>query len=204
MRPRRLVGRLVLGAVTLVVVYVVATFVQVWWTARTDGARPADAVVVLGAAQYDGRPSAVLESRLGHALTLWQDEVAPLVVVTGGGAPGDTSTEASSGSTWLRERGIPDDRLRLEVQGRTTYASLLATRRFLAEEGATRVVLVSDGWHLARSVAIAREVGLDATGSPAPDSPYSTAGALRQMVRETGGLAVGRLVGFGRLERLTS
>ncbi|WP_370323934.1 YdcF family protein [Euzebya sp.] len=201
-RVLRRAAIVLLWLVVAALVYVLVTFGQVWWTARSDGAGPADAILVLGAAQYDGRPSPVFESRLDHAADLYAAGLAPVVVVTGGSAPGDTGSEANAAFAYLRGRGVPEAAIRQEVHGLTSYESIAASARFLAEEGRRRVLLVSDGWHLRRSRAIAESVGLEAATSPAPGSPYSTGAALRQMVRETAGLAVGRIIGFRRLDRL--
>jgi uncharacterized SAM-binding protein YcdF (DUF218 family) len=182
--------------------YVSATFAQVWWTAGHDGARQADAILVLGAAQYDGTPSPVFRARLDHAADLFGRGLAPVVVVTGGRQEGDVTSEAWTAYGYLRERGVPDAALRVEVDARTSYESIAASARFLADEGRREVLLVSDGWHLRRSAAIARSVGLDPATSPAPGSPYSRGGAIRQMVRETAALSLGRIIGFRRLDRL--
>ena len=105
LRPRWVV----LGFVALVALYVGGTFVQVWAASRDDGARKADAIVVLGAAQYDGTASPALQNRLDHALSLYEDGLAPLVVVTGGRQQGDRFTEATVGYNFLRDHGVPDD-----------------------------------------------------------------------------------------------
>lgn len=202
--PRRLGIPFRLLAIALVVVvgYVAVTFAQVVIAARTDSARPSDAIVVLGAAQYDGRPSPVFQARLDHAADLHARGLAPIVVVTGGRGDGDDLSEANAADAYLQRAGVPAAALRLETGGRTSYESLAASARFLRTEGVADVLLVSDGWHLARASAIAREVGLDPVGSPSPGSPYSAVRALEQMARETAGLAMGRLIGFRRLDNL--
>lgn len=193
-----IVRRLALVVVGLGLVYAAATTVQVWWMSRSDDRRPAEAIVVLGAAQYNGRPSPVLEARLDHALELWREGVAPLVVVTGGNQPGDLFTEATAAAAYLGARGVPDSAVRREVQGTSSYESLAATARFLRAEGVDDVVLVSDGLHAARIDAIADELGLDATVSPVP--PTGT--EWTRLARESAGVAVGRLIGFRRLDAL--
>ena len=180
------------------------TFGQVVLTARTDRAQPAQAIVVLGAAQYGGRPSPVFAARLDHAADLYARGLAPVVVVTGGRQEGDVVTEARSADAYLQQRGVPPDALRLETTSRTSYENIAASARILLGEGLEQVILVSDGWHLARAAAIAEDVGLQPHPSPAPGSPYSPASALEQMVRETVGVAVGRLIGFRRLDNVTA
>lgn len=196
--PRRLV-RIALVLLTLLALYVGITFVQVWQAAHADGARPAEAIVVLGAAQYNGEPSPALRNRLDHALELYEEGLAPLIVVTGGRQDGDTFTEATTGYNYLRDRGVPDSAIRKEVQGRTTYESLAATARFLRGEGLDEVVLVSGPAHSKRLSGISGDVGLNAGISPSEGEP-----SLRSLARETVAVSVGRLLGYRRLDHLSS
>jgi uncharacterized SAM-binding protein YcdF (DUF218 family) len=186
-----------LGLAVLAVSYVATTFVLVWQASGRDGRVPADAIVVLGAAQYDGRPSPVLQARLDHALDLYQSGMAPLVVVTGGRQEGDRYTEATAGYNYLRAHGLADEAIRKEVQGASTYESLASVSRFLRDEGIADVLLVSSPAHSRRVADIAREVGLRATVSPAEGSA-----SLQSLARETAAVAVGRVVGYRRLDRL--
>lgn len=188
---------LFLVATTVVLGYLAVTFVQVWWDSRGDDVRAADAIVVLGAAQYDGRPSPVLQRRLDHAFSLYEQDLAPLIVVTGGRREGDRFTEATAGYNHLRRLGVPDAALRKEVQGTSTYESLAATARFLHDEGIDRVILISDRAPSKRMRGIAAEVGLDAQISPA--GPGARFGSL---LRETVGVSLGRIIGFRRLDGL--
>ncbi|GIU87078.1 MAG: hypothetical protein KatS3mg009_1593 [Acidimicrobiia bacterium] len=202
--PRRVLRtalRVALVAAGLLAAYLLVTFVQVWRAARHDGARPSDAIVVLGAAQYDGRPSPVLAARLDHALDLYEEGIAPVIVVTGGRQEGDRFTEATAAATYLHEHGVPDDVILRETTGRSSWESLAAAARFLAARDLTRVVLVSDPYHAARIDAIASEVGLDATVSPTRTSPITGAAEWRRFAAETVRVAAGRVFGFGRLER---
>lgn len=186
--------------VAAVVVYLAVTFVQVWTSSHRDDPRPADAIVVLGAAQYNGRPSPVLQARLDHAISLYRDGVAPVVVVTGGRQSGDRVTEAKASADYLIARGVPDTAIRREVQGGDTWESLAAAARFLGRDGAENVVLVSDPYHNHRVAAIASEAGLRPVGvSPQTQVvPEGSAGAAA-LARETLGVAVGRVIGFRRL-----
>jgi uncharacterized SAM-binding protein YcdF (DUF218 family) len=196
---RRGVGlavKLGLLVVVLLAGYIGVTFVQVWGAARSDDTRPADAIVVMGAAQYSGRPSPVFRARLDHAADLYDQGIASTVMLTGGGAEGDR-TEASVGEGYLLGRGIPESAMLLETQGTTSWQSLAASARILRREGLTDVVVVTDPSHAYRSVAIAEEVGLEAYASPRPG-----ASRLNTLLRETAAVAVGRVVGFGRLERI--
>lgn len=193
--------KLGVAAFALMLVYVSITFVQVWLASRRDGARTSDAIIVLGAAQYDGHPSDVLRARLDHAVELWNDGVAPVIVVTGGRLEGDRFTEAGAAATYLHGEGVPDDAILRETQGRSSWESLAASARFLGERGLTRVVLVSDPFHSARIDAIAGELGLDAVTSPTRTSPIKGVAALRRLGTETLRVAAGRVIGYGRLER---
>lgn len=181
--------------------YFAVTFVQVWAAGRRDGARPAQAIVVLGAAQYDGRPSPVLAARLDHAADLYRRQIAPVVVVTGGAAAGDRHTESSASANYLHTKGVPDEAILREVQGRTSWQSLAASARFLKRKEITEVVLVSDPFHAARVQGIAGELGLDAVTSPTRTSPIGGMTEFRHLLGETAQVALGRIVGFRRLVR---
>lgn len=196
-RRLRRSGIVSLAVLTLVVSYVATTYVQVWQASGRDVRVRADAIVVLGAAQYDGRPSPVLEARLEHAYELYEEGLAPLVVVTGGRQQGDRFTEATTGYNYLRDRGVPDEAILKEVQGRTTYESLAAVSRFLRDEQIRDVLLVSSPAHAKRIAGIAREVGLRARVSPSSGAP-----SVRSLVRETAAVSVGRVLGYRRLDHL--
>lgn len=203
--PRRQWGQLIVRSVLLALVlltaYVAITYIQVYRASRHDGARAADAIIVLGAAQYDGMPSPVLQDRLDHALELYEADLAPRIVLTGGRQEGDRFTEATAGYNYLRAHGVPDDALLKEVGGQSTWESLAASARFLIERDLTTVVLVTDGYHAYRVEAIAEDSGLDATVSPS-DTRLSGTGELRQLTRETAAVAIGRIIGYDRLLRI--
>jgi vancomycin permeability regulator SanA len=173
------------------------TFVQVWLASRHDAAQPAEAIIVLGAAQYNGRPSPVLKARLDHAVELYQEKIAPVVVLTGGNRPGDKYTEAYAGSVYLRNAGIPGDALRLETGGRNSWQSLAAAARFLKEDGIHEVVLVTSPYHSLRVVHIAAEVGLDGHASPATDAPDKV--TFAHLTHETLAVGIGRIIGYRHL-----
>jgi uncharacterized SAM-binding protein YcdF (DUF218 family) len=193
----------VLGLFGLLALYYVFNFYAVWRSARSDEARPADAIVVLGAAQYDGRPSPVLAARLDHALELWQEGLAPRIVVTGGKQEGDRFTEATAAAEYLIARGVPDGAILREVQGTSTWESLAATARILRNRGLERVLVVSDPYHSLRARETAREVGLDAYASPTLTSPVHGWSEWKRMFREAGGVSLARFIGYRRLLRLT-
>lgn len=175
-----------LVAVVLLTVYHAALLAAVWWQGTRDERRPVDAILVLGAAQWNGQPSPVLRARLDHALTLYQEGYAPRVLVTGGVGEGDRYSEALVAAAYLRAQAVPPGAILLEDQGRSSLASLRAAADLLLPHGWSRVLLVSDPPHMLRILRMARAVGLEAYGSPVPDSPaVATREAwLRFMVRE--------------------
>jgi uncharacterized SAM-binding protein YcdF (DUF218 family) len=186
----------------LTLVYLAVTLGQVWLASRRDQARPAQAIVVLGAAQYNGRPSPVLRARLDHAADLWNRHLAPLIVVTGGRQPGDRFTEATASADYLIAHGVPDGQILREVSGRTTWESLEAASRFLRQRGIDTVLLVSDPFHSERLIAIAGELSLRGYASPTRTSPIRGWSSASYFGRETFAVAAGRIVGFRRLVSL--
>jgi uncharacterized SAM-binding protein YcdF (DUF218 family) len=155
--------------------------------ARTDQARPAEAIVVLGTAQYNGWPGPVFRARLDRAITLWQEGYAPVLVVTGGKMPGDGYTEAEAAWAYLTDAGVPPEAIVTENAASDTWESMLGIVPLLQPLGIDEVIVVSDGFHLFRSRLMARDVGLQAWGSPAEASPIRTGGGgeLTYVIRET-------------------
>lgn len=201
--PRGRSLRWVLRAAALLLiaglVYFAVSFYQVWATGRHDQARPVDAIVVMGAAQYDGQPSPQLAARLDHVVELWPQGVAPLVVVTGGNRPGDRFTEAQASAAYLAERGVPADAIVLEDQGTTSYESLRGVRQLLSQRNLDDVLIVTDPYHALRSRLIAEELGLRAHVSPTPTSVVTGGEQFARQLQEAAGVAIGRLLGFERL-----
>lgn len=187
---------LILGAAA--VLYLVAAVISVLLASRTDQRSHTDAIVVLGAAQYDGTPSPVLKARLDHALYLYRHGVAPKIVLTGSKQSTDRFTEAYAGFTYLLKKGVGEDAMDVVTDGDSTYESLAATARLLRREDIRRVTLVSDGYHNRRMQGIASEVDLDARVSP---SSHGT--SISQLARESALVAIGEIVGFRRLDRLS-
>ncbi len=189
------------AAVALVLVglvYGLVTFLQVWSAARSDQARTSEAIVVLGTAQYNGRPSPVLKARLDHAVALYRRKLAPVIVVTGGSQPGDRVTEATASANYLLARGVPDDAVLREVSGSSSWQSLAAVAAFLDDRNIDEVLLVSDPFHSYRIRAIADELGLKGRTSPTRTSPISGLTEAQYMARETAAVALGRIIGFRR------
>ena len=195
----RVAVRVVLIGLALLVLYGGFNFAAVVWKSRQDEAQQAQAIVVLGAAQYDGTPSPVFEARLDHALDLYERGLAPLIVVTGGRQEGDRFTEASAGANYLLANGVPDDAIRREVDAHNSWESLAAVARILDDEGVSEILLVSDPYHSYRLEAIAGELGFNAHVSPTRTSPENLFGQFKAMARETAAVSVGRFVGYRRL-----
>jgi len=162
----------------------------VYWQARTDEARPVEAIVVMGTAQYNGRPSPVLRARLDRVIEVWEEGIASLVVVTGGKQEGDAFTEAEASHDYLVEHGIPDAAILLEDQGSDSWESLQGVATLLEERGLDRVLIVSDGFHLLRLKKMAHDLGLTAYVTAADDSPIrpGSGNEFSYMVREVGGI----------------
>jgi uncharacterized SAM-binding protein YcdF (DUF218 family) len=194
--------RLALKAVVVIALaglaYGAITFLQVWAAARDDDARKAEAIVVLGTAQYDGRPSPVLKARLDHAVALYRRKLAPVIVVTGGQREGDRVSEATAAANYLLRLGVPDSDVLREVSGSSSWQSLAAVSVFLEERDIDEVLLVSDPFHSYRIRAIAGELGLKGHTSPTRTSPITGLSEAQYMARETVAVAVGRIIGFRR------
>jgi uncharacterized SAM-binding protein YcdF (DUF218 family) len=207
-RPRRRTPlgtavRVVIVLATIALGYYVITLYQVWSTGRRDQARPVDAIVVLGAAQYDGRPSPQLAARLDQVVALWPRGLAPIVVVTGGKQPADRFTEAEASARYLVEHGVPESALLFENEGQSTYESLETVADMLHERGLRSVLLVTDPFHALRSRLTAEELGLEAYVSPTETSVVTGASSFARHLKEAAGISFGRIMGFDRLRGLT-
>ena len=184
------VGRVVLGVVLVALFVVGGTAFRVWEVARQDDRQPADAVVVLGAAQYDGQPSSIFAARLKHAAALYDDQLAPRIVTTGGGRPGDAYTEAEAGRRYLIKLGVPASAVVAVPVGTDTLGSLQAVAAKAAQDGWSRALIVSDPWHSLRARQMARDSGLTALTSPTRSGPVvqTRETQARYIVRETGAM----------------
>lgn len=190
------VGLACLAGLLLVLAY---TTWRIWDQGTHDDARPADAIVVLGAAQYNGVPSPIYKARLDHAIQLYEEGLAPAIVMTGGKLPGDKTTEADVGRAYAVARGVPADAILVEDQGRTTLESLRTVGGMLRDRDLRTAVFVSDRTHMLRVLRIARDQGIDAFGSPTRTSPIdANAGErLRATIHEIGALGLYFLAGTG-------
>jgi uncharacterized SAM-binding protein YcdF (DUF218 family) len=179
--------RIVVAIVILVVLYVGYVWIHVWWVARQDHHPRSDAIVVLGAAEYNGTPSLVFAARLDHAVWLYNQHVAPTIVTVGGREPGDAFTEASAGKDYLAKHGVPRSAVVAVPSGRDTLQSLRAVQSTFAANSWKSAVLVTDPWHELRARTMARDVGITAYTSPARSGPSvaSRGVELRYITRET-------------------
>ncbi len=175
-----------------ITVYVAGLTLIIYLQAGRDEARPADAIVVLGAAQYNGRPSAVLRARLDHALALYAQGVAPIIVTTGGAGGDPRFTEGGVGRSYALQRGAPASALLSEEEGVNSWQSLYNAAALLRARGYRRIVLVSDPFHMTRLKLMAVSLGLEATASPTRTSPISRYPAAQffYVLREVAGVTV--------------
>lgn len=187
------------GAALLAAGLLAVTGLAVWRAAHEDDAAwvaRVDAILVLGAAQYDGRPSPVFAGRLDHALLLYRQGRADRVVVLGGGRPGDRTTEAEAGRAYLIARGVPAGAVVAEPVGRTTLESLRAAARYMRREGLETAFLVSDPWHNLRVERMAHDLGIRAYASATWHSAARTEWTrLEGYLRETLAYLSYRLLG---------
>lgn len=155
--------------------------------ARGDEAREVDAIVILGAAQFNGRPTEVFSSRLQHGLDLYNAGYAPWIIVTGGKQDADVYTEADTAETWLMDRGVPQDAILKETVGRDTWQNLQGAKEAGDPHNIESILIVSDGFHLFRAERMANAIGFESYTSPAPDSPIRPWSAVEfgYVIRET-------------------
>lgn len=188
----RTLARLILAALVVGVVALGYLAVRIWDQAGRDDRRTADAIVVMGAAQYDGRPSPVFAARLDHAIDLFHANVAPILIVTGGKAQGDRTTEAASARAYALARGVPASAILAEDQSRTTLQSIRGVAALMRSADAQTAVFVSDPSHMFRVLWMASDAGVTAWGSPTRTSPLERDPIRRidAVVHELGALTV--------------
>ena len=184
-----------------VVIYLGVTAWQVWRTGQQYSPQAAGAIVVMGAAQYNGVPSPDLRARLDQAALLWHQRYSSSIMVTGSKEPGDAYTEAQAGAHYLESAGVPTGDI-LEAGGRDSWQNLSEAAPILIARGDTTVLVVTDKFHVARSMAIASSVGLTPHPTPTQTSPISGLSALPYYAKETAGVALGRIIGFDHLDSI--
>jgi uncharacterized SAM-binding protein YcdF (DUF218 family) len=183
----KLAVKILAATLALVLLVLLGTATRVWWFARQDDHRVSDAIVVLGAAQFNGRPSSVFTARLVHARDLYQLKVAPRIITVGGNRAGDQYTEASSGKAWLTQHGVPASRIVAVGTGSDTLTSLKAVEQRMQQGSWSTAVIVTDPWHSLRARAMATDQGIDAAMSPTRQGPAvrQRSTEFRYIARET-------------------
>ncbi len=196
-RIGNLLNRVAGAAVLAFLLLIASTALAIWWNARQDARPVSDAIVVLGSAQYNGVPSSIFEARLEHAITLFEDGVAPVIVTVGGRAAGDEFTEAEAGREYLASSGVPADALLAVPEGVDTLESMRVVSTAFGERGWTRAVLVTDPWHAMRAERMAEDAGMEAESSPTRQGPaVQTRGTqFRYILRETAAYLLYRATG---------
>jgi uncharacterized SAM-binding protein YcdF (DUF218 family) len=184
------------GAVLVSLLVTAGIVVRIVQFAHADQHAAADAIVVMGAAQYNGRPSEVFAARLDHAKALYDEGAAGHIVTVGGGQPGDAVTEGEAGRQYLADAGVPESALIAVGTGVDTLISLRAVAAEIGDRGWHSVIIVTDPWHEARCRAIARDLGLATQVSPVTSGPATDPSVeLRYIQREVLGTLFYRLVG---------
>jgi uncharacterized SAM-binding protein YcdF (DUF218 family) len=193
----RLVARGLGAALLAALLLVVSTALAIWWNARGDSRPDSDAIVVLGSAQYNGVPSSIFEARLEHAVDLYEEGVAPVIVTVGGKATGDEFSEAEAGREYLAGAGVPDGALLAVQQGGDTLESMRAVAAEFQTRGWSTAVLVTDPWHAMRAERMAEDAGMDVTSSPTRQGPavQTRTTQFRYILRETAAYLLYRVTG---------
>src|SRR5437773_1676859 len=166
---RRFVGNAIVLAISLILVYVAYISIRIEQQSTRDEARPADVIIVLGAAEYRGRPSPVLRARLDHALMLYRQGLAPRILTTGGAGGDPIFTEGGVGRSYLVGKGVPSESIVVELEGESTVHSVAAAGEILRRMGLQSAIVVSDGYHIYRVKKMLQANGLKVYGSPRPE-----------------------------------
>ena len=188
----RVLARLIIAGLIAGIAIGGYTAYRIWEQGNRDERPPADAIVVMGAAQYDGRPSPVFAARLDHAIELFHAGIAPRLIVTGGKREGDRTTEAASARIYAVQHDVPDEAILAEDTSRTTLQSIRRVAGIMRDEGIGSAVFVSDPSHMLRVLRMASDEGITAYGSPTRTSPVENDAVRRldAIVHELGALAI--------------
>lgn len=192
------IASLILIAVLAGIAYFIFNYVQVSGASSDNNTQQADAAIVLGAAQYNGSPSYVLQERLDHAFNLYTDGTVDQIFVTGAGAEGDITTEGLVGLEHLLGKGVPESDIVLIPEGTNSWEQLSASAFQIERLQLDKVLLVSDRYHNYRLLAIADELGLEAFVSPSAVEP-----TVMNNLREAAAVSIGRITGYRRLSAFT-
>jgi uncharacterized SAM-binding protein YcdF (DUF218 family) len=199
--PIRLVLRVFGLIVAALLIYFAVTLVQVWLTSRQYDPHPAEAIVVMGAAQYNGVPSPDLAARLDEAYSLFHNGYAKVIMVTGGKQPGDVYTEAEAGRNYLEKESVPASDILL-AGGNDSYQNVADAAPQLLSRHLSVVLVVTDGFHEDRSMAIASALKLTPSPTPTQTSPITGWAKLPYFLKEAVGVGLGRVIGYNHLEWL--
>lgn len=168
---RRAVGNLIVLAISVLIIYVAYISIRIEQQSTRDEAQRADVIIVLGAAEYRGRPSPVLRARLDHALDLYRRGLAPRILTTGGAGGDPIFTEGGVGRSYLVNKGVPSESIVVEPEGESTVYSIAAASEILRRMGLQSAIVVSDGYHIYRVKKMLQANGLKVYGSPRPEKP---------------------------------
>jgi uncharacterized SAM-binding protein YcdF (DUF218 family) len=199
--PFKLALRIIGLVLTVLIVYFAVTLVQVWLTSRQYDPHPAEAILVMGAAQYNGVPSPDLRARLDEAITLFHAGYANLIMVTGNKKPGDEFTEAEAGTRYLEANGIPSADI-VGAGGDDSYQNIADAAPMLKARHATTILMTTDPFHEDRSMAIASDLHLSPSPTPTQTSPIKGWSTIPYFLKEAVGVGLGRIIGYNHLEWL--
>jgi vancomycin permeability regulator SanA len=192
----KLIRRVISFILLLIIVIPLYVAGSIWYTAKNTTAEKSDVILVMGAAQFDGRPSEVLLARLNHAKSLFNAGLAPRIYTVGGGAPGDRTTEAAASKAWLTDNGVNKTNVLAIAKGRDTLSSTKAYVEQIRKAKFSSVVIVTDPYHCYRAIKMAKDRGIEATCSAVESGPAANSG-IKYLARETGAylayVTVGRL-----------
>jgi vancomycin permeability regulator SanA len=192
----KLIRRVISFVLLLVIVIPLYAAGSIWYTAKNTTAEKSDVILVMGAAQFDGRPSEVLLARLNQAKSIFKAGLAPRIYTVGGGAPGDRTTEAAASKAWLIDNGISKTNVLAIAKGRDTLSSTKAYVEQMRKSNFASVVIVTDPYHCYRAIKMAKDRGIKPTCSAVESGPAANSG-IKYLARETGAylayVTVGRL-----------
>ena len=192
----KLIRRVISLVLLLIIVIPLYAAGSIWYTAKNSTAEKSDVILVMGAAQFDGRPSEVLLARLDQAKSTFKSGLAPRIYTIGGGAPGDRTTEAAASRTWLINNGISKKNILAIAKGRDTLSSTKAYVEQMRKAKFSSVVIVTDPYHCYRAIKMAKDRGMKSTCSAVESGPAANSG-IKYLARETGAylayVTVGRL-----------
>ncbi|HEY0861502.1 YdcF family protein [Pseudoxanthomonas sp. F37] len=174
-KPRRGVFGWTWRLLLAVLVWLAGVAAYITWVGQRDDARPADAIIVLGAAAYDAKPSPVFEERIRHGIDLYKRGLAPKLIFTGGyGGVGARFSESQVARRYALRQGVPDKAILIESLSRNTHDNLRQASLLMQQHQLHDVIVVSDPLHMARALRISRDLGIRAVGSPTPTSRFRT------------------------------